>query len=577
MAGEEAQAVENPEEEQFFDDSDSMMGMLSEWIRTQAPWWAVSFTVHMVGLASLLLLGRFAGQKANDEIPTFDEAQQTPVVAPDLKPYELGDPQLDPSKLDTDSLMQMEPTQPAQTAQYNDDSPVFEERGGGVKSESTTPDLGGKSGFDVKAAGPGAKITGTGGIGRGVGTGATAGSGGDGNGFGGRGSGSRKALLGRYGGTKETERAVGAALYWLAHHQMREGNWSLKEYTKLCKDKTCTGPGGTESLSAATAMGLLPYLAAGQTHSSAGPFQQVIRSGVYWLITHQKPDGDLSAGAEQQMYSHGLAAIALCEDYGMSKDKSVGMAAQKAINFIQAAQNTKTGGWRYHPGEEGDTSVVGWQLMALKSAQMAGLSVNPAVLEATKRWLITVGTGGGKGTKGAGGGMFSYQPGDEPKPSMTAVGLLCSQYLHAGRQDPVIVGGVQSLMANQPDDQSRNVYYWYYATQVMHNMADKDWDTWNRKMRKILVSTQAHEGCATGSWDPDKPTRDAWGPQGGRIMMTSLACLTLEVYYRYLPLYKLDKPEEIKPAGPVELKDEGGKKPEKADKAPAKADKEPAK
>ncbi len=72
------------------------------------------------------------------------------------------------------------------------------------------------------------------------------------------------------------------------------------------------------------------------------------------------------------MYSHGLATIALCEDYGMSSDKTVGEHAQKAINFIQAAQNTKTGGWRYHPGDEGDTSVVGWQLMALKSAKWPG-------------------------------------------------------------------------------------------------------------------------------------------------------------------------------------------------------------
>jgi hypothetical protein len=319
-------------------------------------------------------------------------------------------------------------------------------------------------------------------------------------------------------------------------------------------------------------MGLLPYLAAGQTHVSAGPFQQVIARGVYWLISHQKADGDLSADAEQQMYSHGLAAIALCEDYGMSGDKTVKLAAQKAINFIQAAQNSKTGGWRYHPGEEGDTSVVGWQLMALKSAQMAGLSVNPGVLDGTKRWLMSVGKGAGNGTMGAGGGQFSYQPDGGPTPPISAVGLLCSQYLHAGRQDPVIVGGVQYLMANQPDDQARNVYYWYYATQVLHNMADKDWDTWNRKMRKILVMSQAHEGCATGSWDPDKPARDAWGPAGGRIFMTSLSCLTLEVYYRYLPLYKLDKPEEIKPAAPVEDKAEGGKaeKAEKSEKVPAK-------
>jgi hypothetical protein len=116
----------------------------------------------------------------------------------------------------------------------------------------------------------------------------------------------------------------------------------------------------------------------------------------------------------------------------------------------------------------------------------------------------------------------------------------------------VIVGGVQYLMANQPEPQAHNLYYWYYATQVMHNMADKDWDTWNRKMRTILVNTQSREGCASGSWDPDKPQRDAWGGAGGRLMMTSLSALTLEVYYRYLPLYKLDKPEEIKAADPLD-------------------------
>jgi hypothetical protein len=562
----EAKAVEIPEEELLIEDSDSMGAILREWIRTQAPWWAVSFTVHMVLLASLLLLGSLASSKIADDIPTFDEVQTPPPVAEQpLKPFEVGDPQLEPSSLDTESLMNFEASQPTQKADYIDDSPVYEEKGVGVAADAAAVDLGGKGGFEVKGLGPGAKITGAGGIGAGVGTGGNAGSGGAGNGFGGRGSGSRKELVGRFGGTKETERAVGAALNWLARHQMPEGNWSLKEYPKRCKDKTCSSPGSLESFSGATALGLLPFLAAGQTHVSAGPYQKVVNSGIYWLLKNQKKDGDLSAGAEQQMYSHGLAAIALCEDFGMSHDKSVGAAAQLAINFIQSAQNSKTGGWRYHPGEEGDTSVVGWQLMALKSAQMAGLNVNPGVLDGTKRWLKMVAKGAAKGTKG-GGGMFSYRPDDPETPAMSAVGLLCSQYLHAGRQDPVIVGGVQYLMANQPDEQNaRNVYYWYYATQVLHNMADKDWDTWNRKMRKILVASQAKEGCATGSWDPDKPVRDAWGPQGGRIMMTSLACLTLEVYYRYLPLYKLDKPEEIKPAGPAE----GNMKADGAAKAPA--------
>lgn len=367
--------------------------------------------------------------------------------------------------------------------------------------------------------------------------------------FAGRSPENRRVLelwYGNSGSTKETEQAVRAALYWLAHHQSPDGSWSLRDYSEQCKDKTCTGPGGLESISGATGSALLPFLTAGQSDVSIGPFQQNIRTGVNWLVNHQKPDGDLSAGAEQQMFAHGLATMALCEDYGMGKDKKIGAAAQRAIDFIQAAQNKKTGSWPSRRWEDGGTSVVGWELTALKSAQMAGLSVNSAVWDATKHWLASVGKGGGPqadtglddGSQSSAVGQFSYRPEGNPTPSMTAVGLLCSQYLHADRHDPVITGGAQYLMTNLPDDEARNVYYLYYATQVLHNMADKNWETWNRKMRKILVTTQARQGCAAGSWDPNKPTRDAWGPQGGRIMMTSLSALTLEVYYRYPPVYE---------------------------------------
>jgi hypothetical protein len=115
---------------------------------------------------------------------------------------------------------------------------------------------------------------------------------------------------------------------------------------------------------------------------------------------------------------------------------------------------------------------------------------------------------------------------------------------------------MQYLMANLPDEDQRNMYYWYYAAQVMHHMGGQDWDKWNRRMRRILVESQAEKGCATGSWDP---AGDAWGSGGGRLMVTSLAALTLEVYYRYLPLYKVDeqvtghaRKEAVRPDAPKE-------------------------
>ena len=123
----------------------------------------------------------------------------------------------------------------------------------------------------------------------------------------------------------------------------------------------------------------------------------------------------------------------------MTKDKSVGMAAQAAVGFIETAQNRQTGGWRYHPGDDGDTSVVGWQVMALKSAQMAGLNVGGSSLDWAGKFLDSV-------AKGCHGGQFGYQPGQGPTPTMTAVGLLCRQYLGAQRGDPLMVEGAEYLV-----------------------------------------------------------------------------------------------------------------------------------
>jgi hypothetical protein len=365
-------------------------------------------------------------------------------------------------------------------------------------------------------------------------------------GFGGRGAGSRKAMLASGGGTKQSERAVAAALNWLARHQMADGSWSIKSFNTRCVDEPCSGAGNLDHTSAGTALGLLPFLAAGQTHTSPGPYKKNIHAGIFWLISNQKPDGDLRTNGN--MYAQGLATIALCEAYGMSGNKPVGRAAQAALNFIIQSQNSSTGGWRYSPGETGDTSVLGWQIMALKSGQMACLNVNPEAFEKAKKFLATV-------SSGENHGLFSYLPGPNANTppiasiSMTSVGLLCQQYMHMARNDPAMIEGVGTLMQHLPDPEGKdkhNLYYWYYATQVMHNIPGPDWDTWNRKMRRILIETQVRDGCATGSWDPspkDGP-EDIHAHAGGRLMMTSLSALTLEVYYRYLPLYKLDTEEE---------------------------------
>ncbi len=127
---------------------------------------------------------------------------------------------------------------------------------------------------------------------------------------------------------------------------------------------------------AATALALLPFLGAGQSPNQ-GRYRDSIEHGLQWIVAHQKPDGDLQGAGSGRMYAHGLASIVLCEALAMSGDESLRPAAQRAIDFIVHAQHRR-GGWRYHPGEEGDTSVEGWQLMALQERQER-LSQSPQV------------------------------------------------------------------------------------------------------------------------------------------------------------------------------------------------------
>lgn len=232
----------------------------------------------------------------------------------------------------------------------------------------------------------------------------------------------------------------------------------------------------------------------------------------------------------------------------MTRDKSVGEAVEKAIRFIERAQNEATGGWRYVPGEDGDTSVLGCQVMALKSAQMAGIGISPMAFKGARKYLTSVAEGKYRG-------LYKYQPHDQHgvTSSMTAVGTLCQQYLGMASNDPSMLEGKQHLLANLPDaNLHRDIYYWHYATLAMHNFMGPEWDRWNRQIRRALIDTQCKGGCEEGSWDPEQPSADAWA-RAGRVYVTALSTLTLEVYCRYLPLHRLNAP----PASPKASKTGG--------------------
>jgi len=350
----------------------------------------------------------------------------------------------------------------------------------------------------------------------------------------------RAQIVRREGGTSYTEAAVARGLKWLARHQNADGSWSLHAFHKAPgAEGKGSGMGSSRSDMAATALALLPFLGAGQTHVE-GEYSNVVFNGLRWIVEHQKENGDCrGSGGDGRMYAHGQAAIALCEAYALTGDEQLREPAQLAINFIVRAQHHQ-GGWRYEPGQPGDTSVVGWQLMALKSGQMAYLHVPNKTFELAGVFIDSV-------KRDEAGGRYGYQPRSTPTPAMTAEALLCRQYLGWPRSHAGLKDGVKFLLEKHPPDAGHpNIYYWYYATQVMHHYGGSAWEQWNAKMRQALVELQEKEGPAAGSWTPrGRGNSGGFADRGGRLYVTSLSTCILEVYYRHLPIYRKDVLERL--------------------------------
>lgn len=335
----------------------------------------------------------------------------------------------------------------------------------------------------------------------------------------GREKGAKRRLLAGYGGNATTEEAVLRGLQWLKQQQRADGSWSM--------NGPYSNGAGVENVCSATSMALLAFQGHGSTHKD-GEFKDVVTKGWDAMLKMQNADGDFvrEASLHQRLYAQAQATIAVCEIYGMTKDPKFKAAAQKAIDFAHKAQAPE-GGWRYEPMIDADVSVTGWFVMALQSAMMAGLEVQSPSLDKISGFLDRCSS--------ENGARYAYQPGRSETVVMTAEALLCRQYLGWKHDDERMRRGVDYLLMNPVNYGDENVYYWYYATQVLHHMGGKDWDKWNSVMRQAVPEHQVKTGPEKGSWSP---AEDRWGTRAGRLYSTCLSIYMLEVYYRHLPIYK---------------------------------------
>jgi len=421
----------------------------------------------------------------------------------------------------------------------------------------------------------------------------------------------RRDAAERFGGTKESESAVELSLRWMAANQSDDGRWDADEFGsgKVGFDENGVDRkfAGKEADTGLTALVMLSFLGAGYTHEE-GRYAVEVDQALDWLISQQADDGNLCGNAEHfaRMYCHAMATYSLAEAYGMQKEMILGpiidpealrfsmdagefaaaqissaatsqnllsiialngtprsmqanqiaysirrvddlrlrAALSKAVAFTIRQQDAKGGGWRYKEGQEGDVSMLGWQLMSLKSAEIAGVNIPEAVRTRMNGFIETV-------RQGKNGGLFGYRRnvvagGRNSEPisaTMTAEALFCQQMLGFPRDSDANTESIAWLMRNPPRMSDANYYYWYYGTLAMYQYGGKPWQDWNGTVRDLLVEQQIQSGPMTGTWDPN----DEWGRYGGRLYSTALATLTLEVYYRLLPLYRMNETTDVKP------------------------------
>ena len=477
------------------------------------PAWVVSGAVHVMLIVTLITADYLMGSpktvtQSDQELTVVPQVDEKPSDADLLNP-EIGlDPQT-PTAIEADKLADVNvqdavqtPDNPGIAEATSDNKQDFMPAPGGIGSDQGV----------IGDAGNFLAGNGGGGFGNAVG-----------NAFLGRGAATRSKMLASGGGNTISEAAVARGLVWLAKQQKAAGNWQYD------------GSSRTDTI-AATGMSMLPFLAAGQTHKSVSKgndynYKANVEAGLKYLIANQLPNGHFKNSSG--MYSHAIAAIALCELLGMTGDKNLVIPCQKAINYIVAAQGPN-GSWGYMTGTNGDTSIVGWQVQALQSAKLCKeLTVDKRSIEKSLKFLDTVANGSQKATYGY------NSPGSNKV--MTSVALLCRYYVGGwGPQNQGMAEGVKFLMkTQQPDKNNLDLYYYYYATQVLHFVEGEEWyKFWNPAMRDLLIDLQVPQGKnQAGSWDADT---HLLGTSCGRLGATCMSLLTLEVYYRHLPLYKRD-------------------------------------
>ncbi len=367
-------------------------------------------------------------------------------------------------------------------------------------------------------------------------------------------------------GSYEARPVIESGLAWLARHQERDGSWAPKQFSASCAGEVlCADPGYEDYQIGVTALATLALLGYGaapartrvvkdEVLGSTPDLAESVSRALRWLRQVQASDGAIAQAANaKQMYGHAIATGALVEGYALCGDPQLRDAAQKAVDWLVRARNPGQG-WRYRQRDgETDTSVTGWCLFALYLARLTGLTVPDDAFTEPRDFLARVTTAqfqsGYTRIEDAGIKVVVQGKNDEyaNHPTLSAIAFLARHLIDGNRLPAAYRQGTAKLLAADPpqwDPAKKTIdyYYWYHATEALHQAAgtaSESWRSWQKSLVSSLTLGQGRnkKACMHGSWSADTSKGyGRWAFEGGRVYATAIALLALEAPIRFAAL-----------------------------------------
>ncbi|MFW5829270.1 MAG: prenyltransferase/squalene oxidase repeat-containing protein, partial [Planctomycetota bacterium] len=256
-----------------------------------------------------------------------------------------------------------------------------------------------------------------------------------------------------------------------------------------------------------------------------GEYGHNVARGVNWILQQAKPNGLIQYTNQSKqapvMYGQALAVLMLSEVWGQTRhrkgENDIGNVLRKAVDLIVQVQGPK-GGWGYRSvPQDGDTSVCVMQIMALKSAQEAGIYVPDSTIDRALELVQTRYNGEEHifGYRNTGFNLHLFGS----SAAGTCINYVCGVEDERYTLEPLkrLFKGMES---GEIDKVGHKEYYIYYSSVSAYAAGEELFAQWVQLSEPFLVEHQR----SNGSW--------------GDVHDTAFGVLAAALPYRYLPIYQ---------------------------------------